>query len=83
MREEHSRPNQCMRIIEYMRANGKISSREAFYDLGIISFTKRISELRRMGYKITDEWDNVQNRYGEWCRIKRYKLNEEQENEVI
>jgi hypothetical protein len=39
-------------IINHIRRAKSISQREALIDHGIQSLTKRISELRSMGYKI-------------------------------
>lgn len=38
------------RIIKYMKDFGSITHRDAFMDLGMVSFTARMSELRREGY---------------------------------
>jgi hypothetical protein len=45
--------NQEHLILNFMRRNGSITVREAMIDLHIQSCTKRISELRALGHKIT------------------------------
>lgn len=40
---------QCERIIKYIRDFGSITNREASYELGILNFGARISDLRRQG----------------------------------
>src|SRR4051794_34997029 len=46
---------QTQKIINHLKKNGSITQREAFLDYSIQSFTKRISELRELGYKIVGE----------------------------
>jgi DNA-binding MarR family transcriptional regulator len=45
-------------VLDYLQTAGDASPRDASNDLGINSgsFTRRITELRDAGYKITDEW---------------------------
>ncbi len=77
---EHSNPTQNERIITYMRDFGSITQLEALKDLGVMRLASRISDLRKQGYSIISTREIVENRYGEKCRIKRYSL-EEYENE--
>lgn len=46
---------QHQKILRHIKENGSITQREAFIDYSIQSFTKRISELRDMGYEIRGE----------------------------
>ena len=71
---EHSNPTQNVRIIEYMKEFGEITQLEALRDLGVMRLASRISDLRKRGYKITGEMKTVENRYGEKCHVKSYKL---------
>lgn len=50
-------PSQHALILEYIGTNGSITSMDGFR-IGITKVTTRISELRRMGYHITAEWEN-------------------------
>lgn len=43
---------QHQQIIKHLKATKGLTGREALVDYSIQSFTKRISELRRMGYDI-------------------------------
>lgn len=72
--ENNRRPNQALRTLEYMREHGSITSFEADIHLGIISFPKRILELKKMGYYITSKFEKVENRFGEKVKAKRYFL---------
>ena len=63
------------RILVYLRENGSITSFEAWTKLGVARLASRISELRHQyGYKIDDEWIEIENKFGEICRVKRYRL---------
>lgn len=71
---EHSKPSQNERILDYIREYGGITQLEALKELGVMRLASRISDLRRRGYPITSEVEQVRNRYGEACRIKRYSM---------
>lgn len=63
---------QRKRISEYITDHGSITGREAIIHLGILSFTKRISEMRRLDYPLAFNWEIGENQYGEKCRYKRW-----------
>ena len=65
---------QAQRIIEYIETFGSITQLEALQDLGVMRLASRISDLRKQGYPITSSFEDVKNRYGESCSIKRYSL---------
>ena len=73
---KHHNSTQNQRILEYMRKNGSITQIEALRDIGVMRLASRVSDLRRLGYDIASRTENVNNRYGEKCRIKRYSLGE-------
>lgn len=79
MIENNKRPSQCERIVKYLNDFGTITQFEALRDLGIMRLASRISEIKKSGIKICGEKIEVKNRYGEICRIKKYKLGEENE----
>lgn len=63
-----------VRIINFMKKYGSITSMEAFQAFGITRLSARIKELREMGYDIeTVMMENV-NRYGEYVRFGKYVL---------
>ena len=72
----HSNPTQNERIIAYIREFGSITQLEAIRDIGVMRLASRISDLRKRGYQITSDFVPVENRWGEKCRVKRYKLEE-------
>ena len=63
--------------IEYMREHGSLTSLEALTELGILSFPKRVCEIKARGFYIKDKWEKGVSRYGTTYRIKRYYLIEE------
>ena len=79
MIENNKRPSQCDRIIKYLNDFGSITQLEALQDLGIMRLASRMHNLRKSGYIINGQICEVKNRYGEICRIKKYKLGEENE----
>lgn len=76
----NSNPTQCARVLEYIEEHGGITQFEALQDLGVMRLASRISNLKKEGYRITDEWVDVKNRFGETCRVKRYKLEAQPDN---
>ncbi len=66
-----------MKILEYMRTHGnRITTAEAADNLRIMSFTKRMSELREKGYLISDETVHFVNADGVHGHYKVYHLDE-------
>lgn len=63
--------SQTQMIIDHMKRTGSITMREALLDYSIQSLTKRISELRKQGYKIKTE-HKLHPTTGQ--RYARYKL---------
>lgn len=61
-------------ILDYLKRFHSITPYEAFKDLGITKLATRVSELRRMGFNIPDEWVDDYNRFGDAVRFKRYFL---------
>ena len=68
------KPTQNERIIDYIDKFGSITQIEALRDLGVMRLASRISDLRSMGVPIVSDIEEVKNRFGEKCHIKRYRL---------
>ena len=64
---------QCERVLAYMEANGGITTKQAFDDLGITRLASRIHDLSA-SHDIKRETIKVKNRYGETVRCTRYSL---------
>ena len=73
MKIDH-KPNQNQRIIDYMERFGSITQMDALNDLGIMRLASRISDLKRLGFPIISTVESVENRFGEKCHIKRYRM---------
>ena len=71
-----SKTTHCNRVLNYMRLHGSITSLEAFANLGVSRLSARIKDLRNSGHSIIGNMVEVENRYGEKCRVKRYTLRE-------
>ena len=76
-----AKDGQQKRILKYLSNHKFITRLDAYDNLGITELPKRISELRRLGYPIEDEWMEVLDRYGEKKRVKAYSLEEEEGEE--
>lgn len=57
------------RVLDYLKIYKTITSLECVYRLNIVDLQHAIMELRKDGYKITDEWQHT-----ETSSFKRYKL---------
>ena len=63
-------------ILDHMKRTGSITMREALLDYSIQSLTKRISELRKAGYKIETEHKNhptTGQRYARYKLVRKTK----------
>lgn len=59
---------QCSLMLEYLLKHKTITGLEALTGLGIMSYTKVISELRDAGVVIHGEWKTHKSRFG----LKRF-----------
>ena len=63
------RSEQRQMILDYVERMGSITSLEATMVLQIMSFTKRMSELRRdPNYEVTQKWES--NGHSKWLRYE-------------
>lgn len=74
MAKVDSKPTQNERIIDYMEQFGSITQFEALRDLGVMRLASRVSDMRSKGIPIASKTEEIMNRFGEKCRIKRYFL---------
>ena len=68
---------QKQRIVEYMHQYGGITHLDAQRELGVARLASRVCDLKKSGVVIEDEWVTVKDRFGDDCRVKRYKLGED------
>lgn len=64
---------QTQQIIDFMRANGSITTMQAF-EMGITRLASRIHDLRCMGLEIESETVKAKNRYNEPVHFARYRF---------
>lgn len=74
MKTREHKPTQNQLIIDYMNRFTWINPLEAIINCGCYKLATRISELRKKGYLIIDEWIEVPKRMGGTTRVKRYRL---------
>ena len=65
---------QCNRRLDYLETNDGIDPLTAWRDLGIYRLGARVFDLRKAGHPITRVMREVDNRFGEICRVAYYKL---------
>ena len=71
----NKRPTQCQRLISFLEEHEKgITQIEALNELGILRLASRISELRDEGFCIGKDMVSITNRYGEKCKVARYRF---------
>ena len=63
---------QNQRLIAYLEEHGHITQLEALMELGIFRLASRINDIKRMGHTVTGNMVEVNNRFGEKVRVKRY-----------
>lgn len=76
MGKEH-KPTQNQRILDYIERHGSITALEAMRDIGCMRLAARIADLKELGYPIASETVTVDNRYGEKCHVKKYRMDED------
>ena len=62
------------RIIQYLREHGEITSRDAMYELGIVSLQTNLAKLRKKGYVFDKSFETGRNRYGDNVSYCVYRL---------
>lgn len=63
---------QNTRLLGYLKKYGNITQLEALSELGILRLASRISDLKSKGHHITEYMVDVENRFGEKIKVKRY-----------
>lgn len=66
--------NQRQRLLEWLKKNRAVTTKGAIENLGILRASERVRELIAEGNDIARERVVVQNKYGESCRVARYRL---------
>lgn len=66
--------SQCDRIHEAMKRGESVTQLDAWARFGVSRLAARIYDLKEQGVEIASEKVDVQNRFGEPCKVKRYWL---------
>ena len=61
-------------VLAYIIQHDSITSMEAFEHLGVTRLSAVVYNLKRKGYKIKSEREQVKTRYGATATISRYSL---------
>ena len=62
------------RLLATLKTGASVTPMSALVQLGIFRLAARAKDLKDAGEDIASEWVEVQNRFGEACRVKRYFL---------
>lgn len=71
------KPTQKELVLKYLSDFGKISTWDAYKDLGITRLSGRIWDLKKVGYSFTKERVITKNRYGKTIHYDIYRLADE------
>lgn len=71
--------NQCGMVLQYIQDFGSITSRDAFFDLGVARLASRIHDLTKLGYEFDRKTETTSNRYGKPVHYARYSLHKQPE----
>ena len=69
-----NRPTQKDKVLRYIREFGKITSWDAYSQLGVTQLATRIFELKQDGYVFTKTRINCNNRFEEPTHYDEYRL---------
>lgn len=61
-------------VLDYLEANGTITTFECYSKLEIVDLQKAINLLRKEGYRISDKWISKINHRGRKVKFKEYRL---------
>lgn len=82
MEKLERKPTQRDKVLSYIKQFGRISSWEAYSELGITQLGSRIFELKELGYVFAKTRINTTNRLGEKTHYDEYRLVEVNNEEV-
>ena len=66
--------SQCDKVLEYMENHAGITQKQATDELACTRMAARIFDLKARGYVIMDFGRDTENRFGDPCRVKEYRL---------
>lgn len=66
--------SQNARLLETLKKGASVTPHYALHALSISRLASRALDLKQAGYPVESAWVEVQNQYGETCRVKSYFL---------
>ena len=66
------RLTQCQKMLTFAAENGGITTADATYKLGILSPTRRVCDIKKLGYAVRKTWETVTDRFGNKTQVRRY-----------
>lgn len=70
-----SKISQADRLLTYLGVEGSIEPLTAWKELGIYRLAAVVHQLREEGFPIVSQRINVQNQFGEPCKVAQYSIN--------
>ena len=68
--------SQVQKILDFAAAHGSITNYDAVYRLGILSPTRRICDIKALGYSVTKQREDIISADGEKKSVVRYFIGE-------
>lgn len=68
--------NQVQKMLDFAAENGSITNYDAVYRLGILSPTRRICDIKALGYSVTKQREDIISADGEKRSVVRYFIEE-------
>lgn len=65
------------RVLDHLKKKGEITTLTAMNELGISRLSNVIHDLKSHGFNIVSSWKTSNNRYGESCTYKIYRLGDD------
>jgi hypothetical protein len=64
--------SQCDRLLYALKSGASVTPMYALQSLGIFRLAARVRDLKNEGVEIGSRFVEVQNQFGEPCRVKKY-----------
>jgi len=69
-----SKPTQIKAVLEYLEVYGSMTAYQAIHHCGILSFSRRICDLKELKYIFEEDWVTGTDRRGKPYRTKRFRI---------
>ena len=65
---------QAFRLLAELQAGNRVDPLQGWFRLGIYRLSDTVLQLRKAGWQVITDTKEVNNRYGEVCRVASYRL---------